>query len=511
VVSGAVTPAAAATFTLAAQAGLLAGPFLSMVDSNIVNVAIPDIARELQTQLATAQWVVSGYLLALAAMLAASAFLAKRFGTRRVYLASRLGFTITSGLCALAPSIEVLIALPALQSATGAPLVPLAMSMLLGGGSDRRMPPAAGIVLFLAPALGPALGGLLIPVAGWPAIFLVNVPVGIVGCLGMRRDAPQISDKADPSVQFDPDGLLLLALGLTLALYGAAEGPVIGWMAAGAWPFWAAGALLICLYVPSSSRRSHPAVDLRLLLQSPTAIAVGLSSLASVVMFVMLFLTPIFLESVQRMSPLQAGLALLPQGLATGLGTVLGEKLPAKYGVRRSVAVGMGILSVSTAALLLVRVDSPGWLIAAILSGRGLALGLTIQPLLHAQLSGLNSAQIANGTALFNVAQRLGGSIGISPSATFFQIRERVQVERVVQEVGLPTPVLDSGQGSPVSAGMAYFPAPVQQALAQAATAGFHDVIGLLVVLAVLGTGGALLLRNRDSRQHVSPVTTSAA
>jgi len=127
VASRSVTPAAA-TFTLAAQAGLLAGPFLSMVDSNIVNVAIPDIARELQTQLATAQWVVSGYLLALAAMLAASAFLAKRFGTRRVYLASLLGFTVTSGVCALAPNIQVLIALRALQGATGAPLVPLAMS-----------------------------------------------------------------------------------------------------------------------------------------------------------------------------------------------------------------------------------------------------------------------------------------------------------------------------------------------------------------------------------------------
>src|SRR5262252_7886026 len=249
VVSGAVTPAAAATFTLAAQAGLLAGPFLSMVDSNIVNVAIPDIAGELQTQLATAQWVVSGYLLALAAMLAASAFLAKRLGTRRVYLASLLGFTVTSGLCALAPNIQVLIALRALQGATGAPLVPLAMSMLLGGGgSDRKVPPAAGIVLFLAPALGPTFGGLLIPLADWPSIFLVNVPVGIIGFLGMWRVPTRPSDIGDRKVRFDPVGLALLALGLTLALYGAAEAPVVGWTSAAAWPFWATGALLISAY-----------------------------------------------------------------------------------------------------------------------------------------------------------------------------------------------------------------------------------------------------------------------
>jgi predicted MFS family arabinose efflux permease len=281
-------------------------------------------------------------------------------------------------------------------------------------------------------------------------------------------------------------------------------------MAAAAWPFLAAGAALIGVYIPWSFRRSHPAVDLRLLRQSQTALAVGLSSLASVVMFVMLFLIPVFLESVQGMSPLQAGLALLPQGLVTGIGTLVGEKLPAKYGVRRSVAAGMAILSVSTAALLLVGVDSPGWLVAAILSGRGLALGLTIQPLLHAMLGGLSPAEMADATALFNVAQRLGGSIGISLLATFFQIRERIQVERVLQQLSVSTSVLDSSQGSQASAGMAALPAPVQQALGQAATAGFHDVIGLLVVLAAFGTGTALLLGKRASERQLSPGTTAS-
>ena len=113
-----------------------------------MNVALPDIARQLHTALDTAQWILSGYLLALAAGLAASAYLAKRFGTRRVYLASLLGFTLASVLCALAPSIGVLIAARALQGALGAALVPLAMRMLLGkAGAGRQMPPAAGILL----------------------------------------------------------------------------------------------------------------------------------------------------------------------------------------------------------------------------------------------------------------------------------------------------------------------------------------------------------------------------
>ena len=222
----------------------------------------------------------------------------------------------------------------------------------------------------------------------------------------------------------------------------------------------------------------------------------GLSSLAAVVMFVMLFLIPVFLESVQGLTPLQAGLALLPQGLVTGLGTVLGEKLPAKYGLRRSVAVGMGILTLSTAALLLVDSDTPGWLVPTILSGRGLALGLTIQPLLPAMLGGLVPAEMADATVLFNVAQWVGGSIGISLLATFFKVREQAHVGAVLPRFGVPAhnPLAGSAENAVA------MPVTVQHALGKAATAGFHDVIALLVVLAAVGTAAALLLGNRGQR-----------
>src|SRR5262252_9146043 len=203
---------------------------------------------------------------------------------------------------------------------------------------------------------------------------------------------------------------------------------------------------------------------------------------------------PVFLESVRQLTPLEAGLVLLPQGLVTGFGTVLGERLPARYGVRRSVAVGMSILTLSTAALLLVHGETPGWLVAAILSGRGLALGLTIQPLLHAMLGGLAPAQMADATSLFNVAQRLGGSIGISLLATFFQVRERVHIESVLQALGLPANALDSIRGA-AAGGTATLPGSIQEALADAATAGFHDVIALLVLLAALGTAAAFMLQ----------------
>jgi len=144
--------------------GLLAGPFLTMVDASVVNVAVPRIAGSFHADLETVQWTVSGYLLALAAMLAASAWLTKRFGSRTVYVVCLVAFTATSVLCALAPTIQFLIAMRALQGIAGAPLTPISMSMMMGGSGNaarqvQRSSAAAALLLFLAPALGPSLGG----------------------------------------------------------------------------------------------------------------------------------------------------------------------------------------------------------------------------------------------------------------------------------------------------------------------------------------------------------------
>ena len=161
---------------------------MSMIDSNVVNVALPVMMTDFHSPLASAQWVLSGYLLALGAVLVSSAFLSKRFGANRVYLVSILGFTGASGLCALSPNLEFLIFARVLQGALGALLVPLAMDMLLGKGSaTRQISPVFGMMLFLAPALGPTLGGALISVAGWPSVFLINIPIGLVSAFMCRE------------------------------------------------------------------------------------------------------------------------------------------------------------------------------------------------------------------------------------------------------------------------------------------------------------------------------------
>src|SRR5690349_12641330 len=212
----------------AVRLSFLAGPMLSMIDSSMVNVAVPGIAGGLHASLGTAAWAVSGYLLGLACGLAATPWLARRYGTLPAYGAALLAFTLASAACALVPSVALLIAARVVQGLAGAPMVPLAMSLILdparSGDRTRGMPASAGVVLFAAPALGPAVGGLLISAFGWRSVFLVNVPIGLLALGGVRaarRAMPAISGASaegrDRAARLDVPGLLLLAAGLGLA------------------------------------------------------------------------------------------------------------------------------------------------------------------------------------------------------------------------------------------------------------------------------------------------------
>ncbi len=230
---------------------LLAGPMLSMIDSSVVNVAVPVIVTDLHTTLATAAWALSGYLLGLACGLAASPWLARRFAVMPTYQAALAGFVLASAACAVVPSVGLLIAARVVQGLLGAPMVPLAMGLLLGrDGAAKTMPPSAGIMLFAAPALGPALGGLLIGAFGWRSVFLINVPIGLAALAGLRllRRA-RGEQRGDPAARLDLPGLVLLSAGLGLASYGASQGPGHGWLSAASAPAWLGGLALIGGYL----------------------------------------------------------------------------------------------------------------------------------------------------------------------------------------------------------------------------------------------------------------------
>ncbi len=421
------------------QYALLAGPLLSMLDSSVVNVAVEPIARELHASLTTVQWTVSGYLLALGAGLAGTAYLARRFGTLPVYRASAIAFTAASGLCALAPGAGLLVAARIVQGLVAAPLVPLAMSMLLGRGpsdaspSDaspggaRAISPVAGIMLFLGPALGPTVGGALIGAGSWRAIFVINVPLGALAAVAVRYVPAALAPGRRPGARFDLPGLIMLAAGLTGLLLGAGQGASAGWGAPSTWLPLAVGALLMSCYIAWAAYHDQPALDLSLARRRGPALSMGLCSLASVVTWAAVFLLPVFVQSVQGRSALAAGLAMAPQGLITGLSAALAPRWLTRLTVRVTVMSGFTVLGLASLGLLFVVAATPLWLIALILACRSVSVGLVINPLLQALTQPLRPDQLGDANTLFNTWQRIAGSFGIALVADLYATQARTQ------------------------------------------------------------------------------------
>jgi EmrB/QacA subfamily drug resistance transporter len=403
------------------QYALLAGPLLSMVDSSIVNVAVAPIARQLHASLPVAQWAVSGYLLALGTGLAVTAYLSRRFGTLPLYQASVVAFTAASAGCALAPSVQVLVLTRVVQGLVAAPLVPMAMSMLFGKSeATRSMPATAGMLLFLGPALGPTLGGALIGAVGWRSIFLINVPTGLAAAAAVRQIPSSLAAGRSEQARPDLPGLLLLTAGLALLLLGIGQGGTLGWGAAASWlPLLAGGALLTC-YALWSGRAEQPALNLTLAREPTSALALTLCAMASVVTFAAVFLLPVFMEDVQGHSAWAAGLAMLPQGIITGLSTTLGQRALRLMTVRATVLAGFAVLTVASLGLLDIGRQTPLVLTALLLAGRSASIGLVISPLLAVVTEPLAQGQLNDATTLFSIWQRIAGSLGIGLIASVF-------------------------------------------------------------------------------------------
>src|SRR4051794_3328410 len=202
------------------------GAIMSVLSTTIVNVALETLAVKLHAPLDSVQWVVTGYMLSLAAVIPVSGWAAARFGARRLYVISLVLFTAGSTLCGFAWSLESLVAARVLQGVAGGLLVPIGQIALVKAAGPRNMArvmSAIGVPIILAPVFGPTLGGLLLEHIGWQSIFFVNVPVGIVAAFAAVRLLPRDDVQRESAGKLDATGLGLVAGGLVLLTYGLAE------------------------------------------------------------------------------------------------------------------------------------------------------------------------------------------------------------------------------------------------------------------------------------------------
>lgn len=405
----------------------------------------------------------------------ATAYLANRFGSKRIYIGSLFLFTVGSALCGAAPNVGTLIAFRVLQGAGGAALFPLSFSLLFSVFPPEERGKANGIFgipVLAAPALGPTIGGYLSEYVDWRWIFYVNVPVGIVGVIMGIRVLREVSTRRD--IRFDFLGFFLAAAGLALLLLGLSNLAYDGWgsVKTVSGPIIVA-VVLLAAFVPITLHQKYPLLNLRLYTGRNYAVGTAIILLATTGLFGPAFLLPQFLQILRGQTPFQAGLLLLWQGLGAVIGSIVSGQLYNRVGPKPLMVVGSCIL-VLTSVLLAVwsTATSSLLLLPLILLPRGVGLPLTLQSNTVA-LEGIRGPDLPNATTLNVVARNVMGSLAIAVLTNFLHDRTRTHLAAI----GVP-----STSGQPISG--AHIPPPILNALAEA----YQDtyVLATIAVLPIL-------------------------
>jgi EmrB/QacA subfamily drug resistance transporter len=408
------------------------GGIMTVLDSTIMNVAVHVLGRDLHASLSAVQWVITGYVLALATAIPVTGWAAQRFGAKTVWITSLVLFIAGSLLCGAAWSVTSLIVFRVLQGFGGGLLMPVGQTMLAREAGPQRMARAMAVVsvpAMLAPVLGPVVGGLLLEQASWRWMFYLNVPVCAAALLLAMRLLPADGERrADGGP--DLRGLLLLSPGLAALVYGLAqvgEGAPLGGprVLAGL----AVGVALLAAFAAHALRRGDRAlVDLRLFANRAFAAAVGAIFCYSVAMFGVLILVPLYEQTVHGGDPLDAALLVAPFGLGAMATMPLAGRLTDRYGARKPAVAG--ILAVLAGALPYTQVGtvtSRPLLVAAVFV-MGLGHGAVTPSVMAAAYRDLPRTAIPAATTAANIVVRVGSALGAAILAIVLQILIRASV-----------------------------------------------------------------------------------
>jgi EmrB/QacA subfamily drug resistance transporter len=387
------------------------GSIMSVLDTTIVNVALNTLSIDLHTNLDSIQWVVTAYLLALAAVIPISGWATRRFGTKRLYIAAIILFTLGSALCGLAWSTTSLVAFRVIQGIGGGLILPVGQTALARAAGPRRIGRAmsmVGIPTVMAPIIGPTVGGLLLEHLSWHWIFYVNIPVGIVAVLVSVRFLP--SDRPEPAGRLDATGLALLAVGLPAAIYGLAEiqsGHTLRWVVS-----LVVGLLLIAAFAWHARRVPEPILDTRLY-QKPTFVAASVATFClGAAIFGGMILLPLYFQNVRGTDPVVTGLLLIPQGIGVAIAMGFTGRLVDRVGGGIVALGGVIITAVFTLPLVFLGAHTSYVWIGATLVVRGVGVGSSMMPSMAAAFAVLKPDEIHDASPQLSVIQRVGGSVG---------------------------------------------------------------------------------------------------
>ncbi len=394
---------------------LIVGMFMTVLDTSIINVAIPTIQTEFGGSTSDIAWISTAYALVLGVVVPTTAWLGDRFGLGRLYMICLIGFAVGSALCGLSWSLDSLIAFRVIQAIPGGVLPAITMTMVY-----RIVPPGKigsamgmyGIGVITAPALGPTLGGYLVEFVNWRVIFYINVPIAILGVALALWMLPRFA--WHPNYPFDVLGFITVATGLVSLLLAFSEGQTWGWTSYATLALIALGVLSLALFVVIELEVEHPLLDLSVFRCWPYVNSLLIISVQTIGLFATMFYIPVFLQSVLGMPALDAGMLVLPQALVMAVIAPLSGRVYDRIGPRWLVFSGLMVAAYATFLMTGINVNVTRGQIIAWTCLRSVGVGMAMMSVTASGISALNPRMTNTGSAVNNVIQRVSSALGLA-------------------------------------------------------------------------------------------------
>jgi EmrB/QacA subfamily drug resistance transporter len=480
--------------------------FMLLLDITVVNVALPDIQRDLGASLSSLQWVVDAYSLTLAAFLLTAGSLGDRLGRRRVFSLGFGIFTFASFLCGIAGDPTLLNLARGLQGVGGAAMFATSLALIAQEfhGSDRATAFGVwGATIGGAVAIGPLVGGLITEHLGWEWIFFVNIPIGVVAIALVERRLANVAAQDPEPIDFP--GLVTFSLSLFLLIFGLIRGNPEGWGSPLILACLIGSVVLLLTFILIEHRSSHPMLDLTLFAKPAFNGVSVVAFCLSAGMFAMFLYLTLYIQEVLGYEPLQAGLRFLPLSVTSfvvaPIAARLGERIPAR------VILGTGLATVGVGLLLMrgVNPDSDWTTLLAGLTVAGIGVGITNPGIGSAAIAVVPVAKSGMGSGINTTFRQVGIATGVASLGAVFQSRIDSKLTEVLPSApkGLGEVVASGGSEAAAAVSPPGSRAEVVHASALAFTSGLNDILLIAGILTLAGAAlGFALTRSRDFVQQ---------
>jgi DHA2 family multidrug resistance protein len=420
-------------------AGVMLAVVLEILDTSIVNVALPSMMGNLGATVDEASWVITSYIIANVVVIPMTSWLAARFGRRRYFVASILLFTAASFLCGTARSLSALVAFRVLQGLGGGALLSMSQSIMVETFPPQRQGTGQaifGMGAMLGPSLGPTLGGWITDQWAWPWIFYVNVPLGVAAALLCFRHLPEPRAAGRRGEGVDWTGIALLVVGIASLQTFLERGNRLDWFESGLVRALAAlAAVALVLFVWHELRTEHPVVDLRVFRHRALGVGCVWGAAMGIGLYGSIFLFPLFTQQLLRWTSWQSGIAILPSSIATALTMPVAGRLVWRLGPAPLLAAGLTVFVPALWGMSHWTTQSGFWDLFWPQVGRGVAMGLMFVPLSTATLRALPPPEVLQGAGLYNLFRQIGGSFGVAVLATLVDHRAALHQAYLAEHV----------------------------------------------------------------------------